>query len=384
MAGASSPLRVGFLFEYPTLNGGEFSLLAVLRELQGASIAPVALAPPAGPLSAAFAECGIRHLPLTREQMTVPDWHHELNQVIRDFDLQLLHANSLSMGRKLGAVSPQLECPTTCHLRDIIKLSSAAVTALNAHAGMIAVSQATKSFHAQQGLSSERQQVIYNGIALEQFQPRPRTGWLHRELDLPADALLAGTVGQICLRKGQNDLAQAAVLLRDRLPRLHFLLIGERHSSKSESVAFDAEITQVLRDAGMEHQLHRLGQRSDVDQIYPELDVLIHPARQEPLGRVLLEGAACGVPIVATDVGGTPEILTHDESAWLTPASDPAALAAGVEAVLSESNRSSLFSQQARQTIVDRFSISRSAHQHLQFWNDVIAGSAPPLRPGGL
>jgi glycosyltransferase involved in cell wall biosynthesis len=84
--------------------------------------------------------------------------------------------------------------------------------------------------------------------------------------------------------------------------------------------------------------VHFLGSRGDVPQLLCECAVLVHTARQEPLGRVLLEAAACGLPVIATDVGGTREIFPGADGAVLVPPDSPAAVANAVAALVQNSS----------------------------------------------
>ena len=168
--------------------------------------------------------------------------------------------------------------------------------------------------------------MLHNGVDLERFHPRPPTGCLHRQLGLPDNVPLIGTIGQISLRKGHDVLAAALSRLlhagppaagvlssadsRDgrTAPPFAWLIIGERFSTKEESRQFEDRLHQAAGDA-LAGRVYFLGARDDVEHVLCELTLLVHPARQEPLGRVLLEAAAAGVAVVATDVGGTREIF---------------------------------------------------------------------------
>lgn len=371
---ADGPIRIGLMFEYGSLNGGEFSLLSVLDELSHDEIDPVALCPSNSPLARALDQREIERHVLPEFPRGNPSdavicrWAEIIAEMVDGLKLCQLHANSLAMSRRLGRVASRLPCPATGHVRDLMNLSRSAVEALGQLSGLVAVSRAVECSLVSQGVPADKVRCIHNGVDLQRFRPREKQGWLLRELALPPSALLAATIGQICLRKGQNDLAQAAVQLRDRFPELHFLLIGQRHSTKQESLEFDEGITKTFRDAGLSNRLHRLEFREDIPEILNEIDLLIHPARQEPLGRVLLETAASGCPIVATDVGGTREILTHGESGWLVPAGKPEQLAAGGGHLLDDPVFSRQLSIRARAEMELRFPVQQAAVNLLNFW----------------
>ena len=197
-------------------------MLATLDGLRAAGFAPVVMAPPDGPLADELARRGVELLPfccradrgdrVCRWAGCARNWPTCSAVAAR----RCLHANSLAMGRLSGPVAAELQLPSIAHLRDIVRLSAQAVADLNCHRRLLAVSEATRAFHVAGGLAAEKTHVLYNGVDLDEFRPRPPTGYLHRELGLPPDAQLIGTIGQIGLRKGQDVLLRAAA--HDRRP----------------------------------------------------------------------------------------------------------------------------------------------------------------------
>jgi glycosyltransferase involved in cell wall biosynthesis len=374
-----------WLNEYPTLNGGERSFLSVLPGLQAAGFRIVAAAPPRGELAAALAEHGVPVEPFDchaadGSRLPLPQLRERLAALLRRVQPALLHANSVSMGRLSGPVTVELGVASISHLRDIIGLSRQAVTDLNCHRRLLAVSHATREHHVGQGLAPDRVQVLYNGVDLEKFAPRLPTGWLHQELGIPRDRLLIGTIGQVILRKGQDVLAQAAAELAEELPSVHYLIIGARYSQKQEAVEFEEGLHQRFSAAGLAARVHFLGVRENLDRLLPELSMVIHPARQEPLGRVLLEAAACGRAVIAADVGGTREIFPDDShSALLVPVNDHHSLASAIRAVASDCLLRQQLGAAARERMVKAFDLRAAAAgllEHFQSLTSCAPGRA--------
>lgn len=371
--------RVLLLCEYPTLNGGEQSLLAVLPHLIAAGYRFDALAPAAGPLAAALAALDLNLLPLeTHDQAgarhSPADLRGQIAAAIAGVRPDLLHANSVSMGRLAGPVAADLLQPGITHLRDIVGLSDQAVADLNRNRRLIAVSRAARDHHVAQGIDVARTHVVYNGVDIDRFAPRPPTGWLHAELGLPADALLIGSIGQLVLRKGHDVLAAAALNLAARHPNAHYVLVGSRFSEKAEAHAHEAALREAFATGPLAVRGHFLGVRSDVAQILNELTMLVHPARQEPLGRVLLEAAAAGVAVVATDVGGTREIFP-DGAAQIVRPDDPQSLAAAIERLLVNEPARHKQSAMAAGQVRKEFSAARAADNLARHYAEVIAES---------
>jgi glycosyltransferase involved in cell wall biosynthesis len=172
-------------------------------------------------------------------------------------------------------------------------------------------------------------------------------------------------------------LAAAAPAIVAQFPQTHFLLIGERTSQKEESILFERKIQQEFDQAGLANRLHWCGNREDVCELLGEIDLLVHPANQEPFGRVLLEASAAGIPIVATDVGGTAEIVIDRVTGRLVPPRNPAAIAEAILQLLADANAAQRLGDQARDRALNHFSIAIAA-QHLgNFWQEVLAVPTP-------
>jgi len=363
-------LRIAILCEYPTLNGGEQSLLAVLEHLDRMFDVYV-LAPGEGPLSDALDTRSVTHVPFDVGRLSRADRQSQLIEACERLRPDILHANSVAMSRLTGSIAESVAAVCTGHLRDIIGLSAAAVASLNANAKLVAVSEAVRSAFIEQGVDAEKLQVIHNGVDGSRFAPRPRSGTLRRELGIPDDVFAVATIGQICLRKAQDVLAEAAALNADFLPDVHYVIVGERYSTKPESVEFERRIRERFAGVGLSNRVHWLGYRADVPDLLGEVDMLAHAARQEPLGRVLLETGAAGLPIVATQVGGTEEIFEDGESAFLVVPDDAAALASAIRTLHEDPVLRTRLGEAARRRIVRHFAVEAAAQRTAAFWEAI-------------
>jgi glycosyltransferase involved in cell wall biosynthesis len=276
----------------------------------------------------------------------------------------LVHANSLSISRLLGPVAAELGIASLGHIRDIVGISRAAVADVNRNTRLLAVSAATQWFYLQAGVDPSRVFVCHNGVDLQQFRPREPTGYLHRELGLPPRALLVAAVGQIGMRKGLHHLLRAAETVCARLPTVHFIVFGRRYSQKAEAVQYEQDLVRASSTGVLAGRVLWAGVRPDIDRVLNEVSVLAHAARQEPLGRVLLEAAASGVPVVATDVGGTAEIFPdHRSGAVLVAPDDPGAFADALLQVLGDRAVREDLSLAGRRRAVEAFDARQAAAQ---------------------
>lgn len=369
--------RILLCLEYATLNGGEHSLLAAVRQLTQSKLDFIAAAPSTGPLLEKLSELKIPTLPLNlRDQSGHKLSKEEINsyliKLIEDVQPDLVHANSLAMGRLLGRIAGDVAAPITTHIRDIIRLSDKAIEDLNQLDRLIAVSGATAKYHQERGLSAGKLTVLHNGVDSDWFQPRTPTYQLKKELGLGPEAFLIANIGQICLRKGQDVAAEAVCRLIDSYPELHLAFVGERHSQKAESIAYEENLREIFANAGREDHVHFLGYRSDIEFILNEVDLLLHTAHQEPLGRVLLEGAASECPIIATTAGGTSEILEHNLSGILLPPGDADLVEFALRDLIPDAQRRQELGREARLRILQRFTVERSTSGLLDIWKQLL------------
>jgi glycosyltransferase involved in cell wall biosynthesis len=333
--------------------------------------------PAEGPLAESLRQRDIEVVPFNcfdegRARRPLAELRDELKRCIKHLTPDLFHANSLSMGRLSGPVAAESGVPSVAHLRDIIKLGPQVIKDLNCHRRLLAVSEATRQHHISQGLDTGKTFTLFNGVDLQRFCPRMPTGFLHAELRLPPEARLIATIGQIGLRKGQEVFVRAAESLVGRYPDVHFFLIGERCSGKAESCEFETALHSAA-DGSLKNRLHFLGFRPEIELLLSELTMLVHPARQEPLGRVLLEAGAAGVPIVATDVGGTAEIFPPETgAAILVPPDDSPAIASAMERLLQDDQLRTRFARAARQRMETDFDIRHAVENLLKHYGELM------------
>lgn len=370
--------RLLILSEYPTVLGGERSMLATLPTVDSGGFEALIAAPPASPLAREIGDAPAQHIPWQTHdaaglRLPLETLRAELRRVIDQVRPAIVHANSLSTSRIAGPVVRALGIRSIGHLRDIIRLNAQAIDDINQHDCIVAVSAATRDFHVAQGLDAAKSRVLYNGVDLARFQPRPATGYLHKELKIPAETRLIATIGQLGLRKAVDVALTAAAQVARQLRDVHWLIVGQRTSTKAESLEYEQALHERAAQPPLLGRVHFLGQRSDIAQLLPECTALVHTAHQEPLGRILLESAACGLPVIATEVGGTPEIFpAGNDSALLVPPNDADAVAAATVRVLNDEDLRQHLGKNARRRTENAFNIQNSAQRLLETYLELV------------
>ena len=358
--------QVLVLCEFSTRSGGENSLLAVLPQLAADYQLTVA-SPAKGPLVEALNEKGIQHVRWDvrgqdGNRLSAPALEQSLRQLVREMKPDLLHANSLSMSRLAGRYSEFLDCATLGHLRDMLNLSATAIQEIARLDQVLAVSNATRNWFLERGLPESRLATVYNGVDLDLFQPTESDGSLAKELNISPGSPILGAIGQLVQRKGWHQLLEAVAVSFASHPDSQLVIIGDRWSRKEEAVLYEKQLRDQASRPPLAGRVHWLGYREDVARLLPQFTLLVHAARQEPLGRVLLEAAACGVAVVATDVGGTREIFPlQTDGALLVKKDDCAELASAMDRVLADSTLQQELGRGGRVNAEGRFCLPRAA-----------------------
>ena len=185
---------------------------------------------------------------------------------------------------------------------------------------IIFVSRASQLQHQPLGYWIERSCVIPNGINVSDFVASTESrSSLRSELGLAADTLLIGTMGRYHPMKDHANFLQAAALLSKDYPQANFVIIG--HSINDQN----AELLGIIRDRGLMHQTHLLGERDDIPRIAAALDIFSLSSYSESCPNVIGEAMACEVSCAVTDVGDASLIV--GDTGRVVPSRDPRALA---------------------------------------------------------
>jgi glycosyltransferase involved in cell wall biosynthesis len=362
------PAAVLAVAEYGVLNGGERSFLAIAPRLIEMGWHLQVLVPTNSEFEQALQAHRIPTLPLTKhdsggQRKSLDEIRQQLADHFKSVQPTLIHCNSISTSRWCGPVTRNLGIPAIGYLRDILRLSRQAIVDINHLDLLVAVSNATRDWHVNQGLEAAKVEVVNNGIDLDEFAPAENSqrDSIRAEFNLAAADPIVLFVGQIGMRKGIDLLIEAFRRIANEIPAAHLLIVGERNSTKDEAIEFETRVRRSANESTAAGHIHWLGRRGDVAEIMRQSDLLIHPARQEPLGRVLLEAAASGLPIVTTRVGGSPEILSSlDEFALVQPLDSESLAERAVELLCHRHEREAI-SKRLRQLAESRFSDSQCA-----------------------
>ena len=203
-----------------------------------------------------------------------------------------------------------------------------------------------------------KRSLLYNGIDTSYWSPFPKAPTLPGLPVLPAGTLLVGQVGQLIPWKRPDDLIRAAAIVARLSLPVHFVILGD--DMTHEHAGYIDELKKLIRTEGLAGHITFVGFRTNVRDYINQLDLLVHCAEDEPLGRVVLEAMALEKAVVAYRSGGCAEIITDNVNGILVQPRSIDSLSAAIAALLQDEEKRTTLGKQARQEVIKRFSISTS------------------------
>jgi glycosyltransferase involved in cell wall biosynthesis len=245
------------------------------------------------------------------------------SSVVRTFRPDVVLSHSVS-GAYVGEMLARLRGAVHLHNDhrgigvDITRRRAAMLDVLGSRlGGVIAVSADQREVWLGRGCSPDRLVVIPNGVQLE--RPQHARDEVRHELEIPASAVVAIFVGSLRPVKRAPDFVRAVLAARRRCPDLVGVIVGDGSERGSVEIA-----------AGGDPAIRLLGHRDDVPRLLSAADLLVLTSAHEAMPMAILEAMAAGLPVLATRVGGVPDVVAHGETGLLVPASDAGALSAGL------------------------------------------------------
>jgi glycosyltransferase involved in cell wall biosynthesis len=232
---------------------------------------------------------------------------------------------------------------------------------------MIASSQAVRQSFIQRGIQPAKIAVIYNSVDLARFDvvdrevarraTRQAFGW-------DGSHFVVGTVARLERIKGLDHLIEAAETIAEAIPQARFLVVGDGPQRE--------DLLSQVHHLGLGERFVFAGLRSDIPQILPALDLFVLPSLSEALGIAAIEALASGVPVVASRVGGVPEVVIHGETGLLVPPGDAGQLAQAVSRVAANPAEARRWADCGRKRVRLMFDVNRLADAQAELYQHFL------------
>jgi glycosyltransferase involved in cell wall biosynthesis len=231
-----------------------------------------------------------------------------------------------------------------------------------AASSIVSVSHDLKRHMEEEGLPGSRIEVVHNGIEVGPPPSRAAAQSVRTELGIPPDAVVVGTVARLDPVKHLQTLLEAVHLCRQRARPVVALLVGDGPER--------AGLESAARARGVDGEVHFLGHRDDARRYLPAMDVFVNCSVSEGISLTILEAMAGAVPVVATAVGGTPEIVDTTVGR-LVPSRDAGALAEAIGALCEQPALRASLGEAARARVVERFTIEAMVNRYFDLYRGV-------------
>lgn len=234
---------------------------------------------------------------------------------------------------------------------------------------IVAVSDRQRQEIAGYGVAPmEKIRVIPLGFDLSPFENPPR-GRFRAELGLSEDVPLVGIVARLTAVKNHELFLEVARLVKEQVPPAHFVIVGDGE--------LRAQLENSARRRGLAESVIFTGWRNDLPQVYADLDVLVLTSLNEGTPVSVIEAMATGRPVVATRVGGVPDLVEDGTTGLLRDSGDAAGVAEAVKAFLADDELRGRVSQEAREVAMEQFRVERLVADMESLYSEL-------LRPGPL
>ncbi len=333
--------------------------------------------PSDGPMKMELEEMGIKVyiIEMVREISIVKDARSicHLVRYIKSNDFDLIHTHSSKAGA-IGRISAFL-CRTSCiytahgwsfsmgvgKLKKMIYICMEKLLALLCR-WIVAISEFENNIALQYRITGKNKiKLISNGIDVNRFAPKPKKkDFMKKQLGIKENALVIGMVGRLAPQKDPLTFVKAAKIIADSGHTAYFILVGDGE--------LRAEVEQKVLDLGLSDRFLIAGWVENAQDYINIFDIGVLTSQWEGFGLVLAEYMANGIPVVASNIGGIPDVILDGETGTLIPPCDTSGFAAAIINVLCDENLKNRFIKSGFERVNSLFNIERVAQQHHELY----------------
>jgi sugar transferase (PEP-CTERM/EpsH1 system associated) len=373
----SPPLRVLHLIPGLEIGGLEIMVANLVEGLDRRAFAPALCCfDRLGPLRERLEHHAVPVHLLARRPGIDLRYPPRLARFLRDSGIDLLHLHNptaLFYGALAGRLAPGLRVVYTEHGRDYsrglkARLANRLLSRLVDR--IVVLSEPAREYlTGHEGMPARRMLRIYNGIDGSRFRPGTDPASVRAELGLAGARPLLGMVGRLDPIKHHALAFHALAALRGDYPDAALLVVGDGPLRE--------ELQTLARTLGLEESIRFLGARDDVPRLLGAMDALLLPSHSEGLSLTLIEGCAAGIPLVATDVGGSREIVRNGVNGLLIPAGDRRILTKALHALAADPAGARRMGEAGRRLFEAEFTLQGMVSHYQDLYRSLLQGRGP-------
>lgn len=364
-----------YVYSYPSIHtGSPRVLIDLVSNLDRSLFKPHLLTPEKGDLSYVMKRMGVPVFIKTWVSLSKTNPHLFLYDILkfisffRQHSINLLHINEIGWRDSFVIAAKILKIPIILHMHNPYPISDIRGNFnFSIAKKVITVSESMKDNYTGFNNIMRKIECIYNGVDLKKFTGETES--IRNELPIRGEGPVIGFVGQICRRKGVDLLIGAAKNIVEVYPNALFVIAGADGIGEE---GYTEKIKTMADHLGIWDNFVFLGKRNDVPKVVNALDILIVPSRAEPFGKVIIEGMAGGKCVIASNVGGIPEIIKDGKNGLLFPVDDRLALEQAMLKVLDDDALRDRLAKEGYSTAKQNFSIERFVDRTQKLYESLI------------
>ena len=237
---------------------------------------------------------------------------------------------------------------------------------------IIAISEGVKDVLIKGGIAPDVIEIVPSGIDFSPFEKLGGRDFLRKEFGFADDDFLVGIVAALEDHKGHRYLLEAAQILKERAPKVKIVIVGKG--------SLELDLDQQARALGVTDLVFFLGFRDDVPRILASLDLFVLSSHLEGLGTSIMDAMASRLPVVATQVGGIPEVVIHEETGLLVSPRNPAALAEAILKIYQDRDLARRLGERGYEVVHEKFSAEAMARRIIAVYEKLAAKKGVSLR----
>lgn len=378
--------NVLYINEVSWIGGAEGALLDLASNLDYSRITPIAVCPEEGDFPNMLREQGIITYIVgfyglkAKNPLRYFSTISGLYSIIKKHNINIIHINQQYFCNYGAVLKKITRLPLIIHFRgveddaflnaNIKNIFKADMTICVSHAVMNRIISFAEEYNSKKaGIINKRIVTVYDGIKQPCKGLSPAL--IKRKYNIPGNRRIIGIIGQVTPEKGIMEFVEASEILLKKYNNLHFLVVGK---DTNPNGSFDNLIRQAAEQMGLSQNFTFTGFIKNAASLLPIVDISVLASRMDAFPRIVLESMSAGVPVVATNVGGVPEMIEHSKNGILATPKDSAALANGIETILNMTpvQRARLIS--AAKSTVGRFSVKSHVDNISAIYDEVVSG----------
>jgi glycosyltransferase involved in cell wall biosynthesis len=294
--------------------------------------------------------------------------------IVNKNDIQIIYANTIKAALYGVLAKRFTNIKLVCHIRDNIEPGLAEKFLIKKDVAFISNS---KHVCEQFTLEFKNIHLIYSGVDIEKWKIKENEMFdsmdkekLGLYYSVTSTSIVVACIGQLTRWKKQTDFIHAAKIILARYENVLFLVVGDDLSGREKK--YKNELLKLAESLNLTHKVYFVGHKENIVEVMNSIDILVHPAINEPFGRVLIEAMALEKPIVAYNCGGPSEIIIDGETGFLVEPHNFEQLAEKTMKLINDKEICIRMGKAGRQRVVEKFNIERYVREMEEVFDNVM------------